>query len=57
MDQEQYYQVFLKYCPECGGILERHPSEVIYSCFLHGDFRIVKDVIVWDYTKHIINRR
>jgi hypothetical protein len=56
VDEKEYYWAFLKYCPECGGLLEQNAVMPKYSCFLHGDFELEKDVIIWNRTKHLINR-
>ena len=46
----------LKFCPECGKELEIHPNSGWKACFLHGDMKVVDDIITWDFTKHLIKR-
>jgi hypothetical protein len=55
METQDFYK-FLKYCPECGKELERDPIAGTNACFLHGDFVIRNDSIVWKFTKNIIPR-
>lgn len=57
MDAREYYEHHLKYCPECGEqITERHPVKGSRSCYLHGDFTIVGNEVVWRYSENLIKR-
>lgn len=50
-----YYR-FLKFCPECGKELENSPISGWLACFLHGDFTVENDFLVWSFTKNLIRR-
>jgi len=39
MKSNDYYNI-IRFCPECGKVLERSPISGCYTCFLHGDFEI-----------------
>lgn len=52
------HQVYdeLKFCPECGKELEIPPISPWKACFLHGEFLIKNDKVVWDFTKNLVKR-
>ncbi len=56
MNWIEYYERFLKFCPECGKELELCPISNEIACFLHGNFIIREDKLIWNYTKNLIAR-
>jgi DNA-binding helix-hairpin-helix protein with protein kinase domain len=52
----EYYEVHLKFCPECGKELENNPISGERSCFLHGDFVLRSGNVVWKFTENLIKR-
>lgn len=41
------YKKVAKFCPECGKPLQRNPTSAWEACFLHGDFVIEGQAIIW----------